>query len=133
MIQRKTHSQRAIDKMYDDMEASMRDLNLEKDASFASSERPARPSAFFDLPPTQNEAWVTRCNRTFETYARRVMQYIIIGLNGPTFDSMLNTLRMATIATTIQWYKSLLSNFGMDPFVSPATSAGGGLSARKVT
>ena len=124
MIPRKTRHDKIIEKMVSDMEAALSNIDLGQDTSFATTDKRDPRTGFFDrseasILATPDEAWVTKDQLVYQIYARRVIQYTILCLNGPRFNDMVDLLRSATIVTILEKYQSLLISLGWNTMFFP--------------
>ncbi len=124
MIPRKTRHDIMFEKMDGDMEAGMGKIAKGHDKGFAETDKRDHSTGFFDKSMMQmmlapDEAWITKDLRTYQIYARRVMQYTILCLNGERFSAMVNVMRSATIVTILEKYQSLLMSQGWNTLFFP--------------
>ncbi len=125
MIPRKTRHDIMFEKMDSDMQANMGKIAKGQDRGFAETDKRDHSTGFFDKSMMQmmlapDEAWITKDLHTYQIYARRVMQYTILCLNGERFSAMINELRSATIVTILEKYQSLLMSQSWNTLFFPS-------------
>ena len=123
MVQKKTRQTKVMEKMLREMEEALGKMDIDQEAPVSQGEKSSSSSgpSLTEIMLTPDEAWVTKGNFKFETYARRVIQYATVGLYGSRLNALLDTLRQAELSTIMERYKSLLTSLGWHAmFLPPA-------------